>query len=121
MTGALVLDIVLVLALAAYVSGMYRTGLVAGAFSLIGFLGDDVMGEGFAFDEIVRVVSDDPELAPVNGDLGVVLGAGCCGGRRSGDGGGVGGGHYATVAANTWSANHRQKVSPSRDSTSQRM
>lgn len=43
MTGALVLDIVLVLALAAYVSGMYRTGLVAGAFSLIGFLGGGLL------------------------------------------------------------------------------
>lgn len=30
----------------------------------------------FAFDEIVRVVSDDPELAPVNGEMGVVLGRG---------------------------------------------
>lgn len=43
MTGALVLDVVLVLALAAYVSGMYRTGLVAGAFSLIGFLGGGLL------------------------------------------------------------------------------
>ncbi|HEX2093758.1 MAG TPA: hypothetical protein VHG28_15255 [Longimicrobiaceae bacterium] len=28
----------------------------------------------FAFNEIVRVVSDDPELAPINGERGVVLG-----------------------------------------------
>ncbi|NYF97971.1 MarP family serine protease [Janibacter cremeus] len=38
MTGALALDIALLLALAAYAVRMYRTGLVAGVFSLIGFL-----------------------------------------------------------------------------------
>jgi hypothetical protein len=30
----------------------------------------------FAFDEVVRVVSDDPELASINGERGVVLGRG---------------------------------------------
>lgn len=39
MTGATVLDIVLVLALAAYAGGMYRVGLVAGALSIAGLLG----------------------------------------------------------------------------------
>lgn len=43
MTGALALDIVLLLALVAYASGTYRTGLVAGAFSLIGFLGGGLL------------------------------------------------------------------------------
>ena len=28
----------------------------------------------FAFDEVVRIVTDDPELAEVNGERGVVLG-----------------------------------------------
>ncbi|MGO1167850.1 MAG: MarP family serine protease [Janibacter sp.] len=43
MTPAIVLDIVLVLALAAYAAGMYRTGLVAGALSLIGLLGGGLL------------------------------------------------------------------------------
>lgn len=30
----------------------------------------------FAFDEVVCVVSDDPELASINGERGVVLGRG---------------------------------------------
>jgi protein-S-isoprenylcysteine O-methyltransferase Ste14 len=30
----------------------------------------------FAFDEVVRIVSDDPELAPINGERGVVVGRG---------------------------------------------
>lgn len=38
MTAAIVLDVVLLLALAAYAGGMYRTGLVAGVLSLVGLL-----------------------------------------------------------------------------------
>lgn len=44
MTPPLVLDMVLLLGLLGYVLGMYRTGLLAGAFSLAGFLGGGLLG-----------------------------------------------------------------------------
>lgn len=43
MTPAVVLDIVLILALAAYAAAMYRVGLVAGALSIVGLLGGGVL------------------------------------------------------------------------------
>lgn len=43
MTGATILDIVLVLVLAAYASGMYRAGLVASALSILGLLGGGLL------------------------------------------------------------------------------
>lgn len=43
MTATTVLDVVLVLVLAAYAVGNYRTGLLAGAFSLLGFLGGGLL------------------------------------------------------------------------------
>lgn len=43
MTGATILDIVLVLVLAAYALGKYRVGLVAGALSIAGLLGGGLL------------------------------------------------------------------------------
>lgn len=43
MTGATILDIVLVLVLAAYATGMYRAGFVAGALSIAGLLGGGLL------------------------------------------------------------------------------
>ena len=64
MTGGIVLDIVLVLLLAAHASAMYRVGLVAGALSLAGLLGGGLL----ALWGLPRVLQ---EWAPVDGDPAV--------------------------------------------------
>ena len=43
MSGAIILDIVLLLVLGAYATGMYRAGLVAGALSIVGLLGGGLL------------------------------------------------------------------------------
>src|SRR5699024_1352548 len=64
MTGGTVLDIVLVLLLAAHATAMYRVGLVAGALSLAGLLGGGLL----ALWGLPRVLL---EWSPVDGDPAV--------------------------------------------------
>ncbi|WP_338749895.1 MarP family serine protease [Janibacter alittae] len=77
MTGALALDIVLVLALAAYASGMYRTGLVAGLFSLAGFLGGGLLALWMLPGVLARsdLAGGDPLRSGVLLVLGVLIAA----------------------------------------------
>jgi hypothetical protein len=41
-----------------------------------GYVPPDPSAFRFDFDDVVRVASDDPELAPVNGERGVIVGRG---------------------------------------------
>lgn len=77
LSSVTVLDIVLLLGLAGYAAGMYRTGLVAGAFSLAGFLGGGLLGVWWIPELLARspLTGGDPVRSVVLLVVGVFLAA----------------------------------------------